>query len=72
MPTFLETIWSMAYVAEWSRLRAEQSASRLDPNDPARAAANGAAAAAAADLTVTSTPEATVADLQTYIAALKP
>lgn len=70
--TLLETLWLQAYALEWQRMRAEWIAADLDPNTVARNAEASASATASADAACASLPEATVAALQTAIAALKP
>lgn len=74
MPTFLEVLWSNLYAAEASRQYAAFASAGRPIGDMSaeQIAAVGTAAAAFADAMVQATPGATLADLQTAIANLKP
>lgn len=74
MPTFLEYLWASLYSAEAARQYAAYAASGLNIATMSATAKQAIAdqAAAFADDMVARTPRATLADLQTDIASLKP
>ena len=74
MPTFLEYLWSTLYAADCERRFAAYSTAGIEIADmtAAQIAEVGTLATAFADAMVQATPTASLADLQAYIAALKP